>query len=147
MSDAAAKELLDLRDALLERRAHLFGCLKGVRGQIEEINAKLADIAAAGRVFGVVIEFPGCSARPTDSKNNGSLRSLVLRRLDPDTPFYLSAQRSEIEAEYGRAVHAKSLGVALYRLKRDGLAERGNGHDWYLNDGQRLTSAMQGNGR
>lgn len=130
MSDAVsneiASELLARREALLERLAKYQSCLRGIQDQIMEVKGELEDCKAAGRLFGVVVELP------QDTIADTSLRNLMLRRLQYDAPFRIADHRDEIVKEYGRHVHPKSLGMTLYRLKKDGLAKN-QGHSWFLN--------------
>jgi hypothetical protein len=112
--------------------------------RLNEIESELSDARATVRFLNVPIEIPGdadqprfefvgepaSSASPTQSEQ--SVRDIVLGLLQAAGPVGARAAelRKLVEAELGRKLHYKTIGMTLYRLSERGWARR-SGLTWF----------------
>lgn len=127
--DEIKNRLLGSRDALIEQRSRLVETVTHLRSQISDIDRKLGDCLAAGRVFGIEMEALPIVTIPRIA-NVATIKNIVQQRLDANKAFRVIEHKEAIVLEYGRPIHVKSIGVALQRLRSEGLA-RNVKHDWY----------------
>lgn len=125
--DEIENRIRGAHSVLLERRQQHVATISSLRQLIADIDQQIADAAGAARLFN--IELPP-SPQPIPLRDS-TLKEIVWSKLQAcPNGFRVSAHRSEIEHEFGRPAHAKSIGVALYRLKSDGKARREK-HVWF----------------
>lgn len=102
--------------------------IAAMRGQERLAYLRIKDCEAAGRVFGIAFE--PIDQAPKQPSDLGSVREFTLSRLmnSPDGIKAPSIAAAYKEA-FGRDLHPKTIGMTLYRLKREGACER-KGHVW-----------------
>lgn len=127
MTEIEAK-LRGKRDALLERRKHLLECLRGVRGQIKEVDSQLSDCAAAARALEIAWDHE--PPKPICSVKDALIGCLGAAGLSGST---VKEMVPIVERELNCNLHPKTCGMTLFRMKREGLVDRKpRSHIWYL---------------
>jgi hypothetical protein len=114
-------------DALIEQRQRLEEVRQGIGEQITAVAKELADIQAAGRIFGIQFPIDAC-----DNQDKVSTAAFALAMLRDHYPKGIKAPqiRAAFLSERGIELHEKTMGMSLWRLKASGAIRR-EGHLWF----------------
>lgn len=126
-------DLADRVAVIRQEIASAAGQIELLQDRLAVLRSSLADAEAAARVLAVPLPAPLPPTGDRKQVGHGAFRSQVLAVLTAAYPHSLrsAAIAREAQARIGAAVHPKTTGMVLNRLKREGLAER-TGREWRL---------------
>lgn len=125
----AENQIRGAHEVALSRLEQTRATIQAMHDQERVIILQIRDCEAAARLFG--FEFPKLD-RPTKAllKAPENVREFTLALLHQSPNGIKSAAiREAYESQFRKQIHPKTIGMTLYRLKQDGLAEI-NGHIW-----------------
>ena len=127
----AADEMKLRHEDLVKEHGEIDGHIHALVERRQKIAHDINALCVAARLFGSELPALGgvASIRPNGTP---TVRDFVLAALaSSDGSVRTANLRSSYADQYGVQVHPKTMGMTLFRLKRDGLAHRKGGHNWF----------------
>jgi hypothetical protein len=137
----AIAEYKSRRQGAIARRSEYVRKLEEAKALIAQADEEISELDRAARAFGLLgaileqadpSELVGSGVKEEPSRAGPLFKDVALQILKSAYPKAIRAAelQEQIEQRLSRKFHAKTAGMTLYRLAKDGTAER-DGWDWY----------------
>lgn len=124
----AEHEIRSVHEAAITRLQRIRQTFEALREEERQTYLHIKDCEAAGRVFGITFE--PVETPEKQLPETGNVREFTTLYLNNSPCGVKSADILRAYKEtFGRDLHPKTVGMTLYRLKKDGLAQI-DGHIW-----------------